>query len=62
MENTTTLLTQIKQTSGLTEAELAVRIGVSQPTINRILHGADTSAKNLLKIMAFHKQVHEQRT
>lgn len=54
----TELLTEIKAVTQLGEIGLAKRLGVSQPTVNRILRGqANCSSKALLAIQRVHAEV-----
>lgn len=43
------LLTEIKAATKLSEIGLSKRIGVSQPTINRILNGQDECSSKTLR-------------
>lgn len=47
-------LRDIKDLTGLSEIALARRLGISQPTVNRILHGkSDCKASTLMAIQAW---------
>lgn len=54
----TELLTEIKRVTGDGEIALAKRLGISQPTVNRILRGQENcSSKALLAIQRVHADV-----
>jgi len=54
----TELLVEIKAATKLGEIGLAKRLGISQPTVNRILNGqANCSSKALLAIQRVHAEV-----
>jgi DNA-binding transcriptional regulator YdaS (Cro superfamily) len=54
----TELLAEIKAATKLGEIGLAKRLGVSQPTVNRILRGQENcSSKALLAIQRVHAEV-----
>lgn len=54
----TELLSEIKQATQESEIALSKRIGISQPTINRILRGQPgCSSKALLAIQRVHAEV-----
>lgn len=53
----TDLLAEIKAATSLGEIGLAKRLGVSQPTVNRILNGAGCNSKALLAIQQLHAEV-----
>lgn len=51
-------LRDIKDLTGLSEVALARRLGVSQPTVNRILHGkSDCKASTLIAIQAWRSEL-----
>lgn len=58
------LLDEIKVATQLSEPKLAARLGVSQPTINRIMNGVqvDCSMKTLRAISRLHAEVTAQAT
>ena len=47
--------------SGLSETEIAQRIGVSQPTVNRIKNGADPAYRTGKKLEQLHRAVGRRR-
>jgi plasmid maintenance system antidote protein VapI len=52
------MLNEIKSTTGLGEIALAEKLGISQPTVNRILNGQpDCKGKTLQSIAALYQQV-----
>jgi len=52
------MLVEIKAETRLSEIALAKRLGISQPTINRILRGQEgCSSKALLAIQRAHSEV-----
>jgi len=54
----TELLAEIKQATNEGEIALAKRLGISQPTVNRILRGqSNCSSKALLAIQRVHAEV-----
>lgn len=54
----TELLVEIKQATNEGEIALAKRLGISQPTVNRILRGqSNCSSKALLAIQRVHTEV-----
>lgn len=57
MENITLMLRQIKDAGGYNECRLAKELGVSQPTVNRMLRGAGTSVPTYLRIIELHKKI-----
>ncbi|WP_186122299.1 helix-turn-helix domain-containing protein [Burkholderia gladioli] len=51
-------LRDIKDLTGLSEVALARRLGVSQPTVNRILHGkSDCKASTLIAIQSWRSEL-----
>jgi plasmid maintenance system antidote protein VapI len=48
------LLTEIKATTKLGEIALSKALGVSQPTVNRILNGKNCNSTALLAIQRMH--------
>lgn len=53
-----TLLKEIKDSTKWSEPRIAEEVGVSQPTINRILNGQiECKGSTLLAIQALHKSV-----
>ena len=58
LRSPTELLSEIKAATQLGEIGLAKRLGVSQPTVNRILRGQENcSSKALLAIQRVHAEV-----
>ena len=53
----TELLTEIRQITKEPETALSKRIGISQPTVNRVLRGQDCSLKSLRAIQRIHAEV-----
>lgn len=52
-----TLLQEIKSETGWSEPALASELGISQPTVNRILNGQpDCKINTFLAIKALHKE------
>ncbi|MCA8251794.1 helix-turn-helix transcriptional regulator [Burkholderia sp. AU31624] len=52
------LLAEIKQTTKEGEIALAKRLGISQPTVNRLLNGqVDCSSKTLRAIQRVHAEI-----
>ncbi|MBU9403777.1 helix-turn-helix transcriptional regulator [Burkholderia multivorans] len=52
------LLAEIKQATKEGEIALAKRLGISQPTVNRLLNGqADCSSKTLRAIQRVHAEI-----
>jgi plasmid maintenance system antidote protein VapI len=52
------LLAEIKSATNLVETGLAARLGISQPTVNRILRGqSNCTSKVLLAIQRTHAEV-----
>jgi len=57
-KDTSTLLSEIKAKSGLSEQAIASRIGTSQPTVNRILRGkTDCKSSTLRAIEQLHGEL-----
>ncbi|MGI4856740.1 MAG: hypothetical protein ACRYHA_07415 [Janthinobacterium lividum] len=53
-----TLLDEIKRRTGWPEVELAARLGVSQATVNRILHcQADCRGRTMQSIQQLHAEL-----
>lgn len=51
-----TLLAEIRTATSWTEKQLAAEIGVSQPTVNRILHGQERyRADTYCAVIALHE-------
>jgi plasmid maintenance system antidote protein VapI len=50
------LLTEIKTTTKLGEIALSKLLGISQPTVNRILNGKNCSSTALLAIQRVHAE------
>ncbi|MGF6444365.1 helix-turn-helix domain-containing protein [Paraburkholderia youngii] len=58
MNTATELLTQIRAATKMSQKALAVRLRVSQPTVNRILKGQpDCKGATLTAIAALHAEV-----
>ena len=56
-KNSASLLQEIKAETGWSEPSIATEIGVSQPTVNRILNGQeDCKGKTVLSIIALHEK------
>lgn len=56
--NITTLLQEIKATTDWSEPRIATEIGVSQPTVNRILNGqGDCKGATLMAIVNLHNSL-----
>jgi hypothetical protein len=54
----TQLLAEIKSLTGLGETALAARLGVSQPTVNRILNGQmECKAKTLIALQSWRAEL-----
>ncbi len=53
MVNLAAKILRLMTKHGLTQLELAERIGVSQPTVNRWTKGADVRTENLIALAAF---------
>jgi DNA-binding transcriptional regulator YdaS (Cro superfamily) len=51
------LLTEIKATTKLGEIALSKLLGISQPTVNRILNGKNCSSTALLAIQRVHSEM-----
>ncbi|MBR7792325.1 helix-turn-helix domain-containing protein [Undibacterium sp. FT147W] len=63
MDNISILLCEIKSKTGWSESKLAAQIGISQPTVNRILRGqTQCMSGTLVSIQSLHREkcVHEQ--
>lgn len=57
-KNISTLLSEIKTRTRLSEPVIAQKLGISQPTVNRILNGqADCKGKTLRSIQSLHHEV-----
>lgn len=55
-KNISTLLMEIKRQQGWTQTRLAVELGTTQPTVNRILNGQDDCKVTTFKaICALHR-------
>jgi transcriptional regulator with XRE-family HTH domain len=56
------MLAEIKAATNMVETELATRIGISQPTVNRILRGQPNCTwKVLVAIQRLHAEVMSER-
>ncbi|GGC65588.1 helix-turn-helix domain-containing protein [Undibacterium terreum] len=52
------LIADIKAATGLSEAQIAKRLGISQPTVNRIVNGqGDCKTSTWMAITVLHQQV-----
>src|SRR5450830_742898 len=61
MENITSLLREIKTRSRMSEKQIAARLGVSQPTVNRMLRGQDRClSTTLIGIQNLHREISTQ--